>query len=137
MILKVVEHKIKPGETLSHVASRYNITSETLISYNNIKDVRNIRPNLVINVPNMKGVLYTVERNDSLSSIAKKYNTSKVDILDANNLDNEVLSLGQKLFIPGGRMPKETLRDALGETFLFSNSRSYYLWLWISSGSLY
>ncbi|QMU99062.1 peptidoglycan DD-metalloendopeptidase family protein [Borrelia sp. A-FGy1] len=119
LILKVVEHKIKPGETLSHVASRYSITSETLISYNNIKDVRNIRPNLVINVPNMKGILYTVERNDSLSSIAKKYNTTKTDILDANNLDNEVLSLGQKIFIPGGRMPKEALRDALGETFLF------------------
>ncbi|AWG42653.1 M23 family peptidase [Candidatus Borreliella tachyglossi] len=118
-ILNVVEHKIKPGETLSHIASKYSITSETLISYNNIKDVRNIRPNLVISVPNMKGILYTVERNDSLSTIANKYNISKVDILDANNLDNEVLALGQKLFIPGGRMPKEMLRDALGETFLF------------------
>ncbi|UER67453.1 M23 family metallopeptidase [Borrelia sp. BU AG58] len=119
LILKVVEHKIKPGETLSHIASRYSITSETLISYNKIKDVRNIRPNLVINVPNMKGVLHTVERNDSLSSIAKKYNIAKVDILDANNLDNEVLSLGQNLFIPGGRMPREALKDALGEVFLF------------------
>ncbi|UGQ17065.1 peptidoglycan DD-metalloendopeptidase family protein [Borrelia sp. RT1S] len=119
LILKVVKHKIKPGETLSHVASRYNITSETLISYNRIKDVRNIRPNLVVNVPNMKGILHTVAKNDSLSSIAKKYNITKVDILDANNLDNEVLSLGQDLFIPGGRMAREALRDALGEVFLF------------------
>ncbi|AHH10429.1 M23 family metallopeptidase [Borrelia coriaceae] len=118
-VLKVVQHKINPGETLSHIAARYNITSETLISYNGIQDVRSIRPNLVINVPNMKGVLYTVEKNDSLSSIAKKYKIPKVDILDANNLDNEVLYLGQKLFIPGGRMAKELLRNALGETFLF------------------
>ncbi|AHH13762.1 peptidoglycan DD-metalloendopeptidase family protein [Borrelia hermsii] len=118
-VLKVVEHKIKPGETLSHIAARYSITSETLISYNNIKDVRSIRPNFVINVPNMKGVLYTVEKNDSLSSIANKYKIPKVDILDANNLDNEVLYLGQKLFIPGGKMSKELLRNALGETFLF------------------
>ncbi|WP_040236107.1 peptidoglycan DD-metalloendopeptidase family protein, partial [Borrelia crocidurae] len=118
-VLKVVEHKIKPGETLSHIASRYNITSETLISYNDIKDVRNIKPNVIINVPNMKGILYTVGKNDSLSSIAKKYKIPKVDILDANNLDNEVLSLGQKLFVPGGKMSKDLLRNALGETFLF------------------
>ncbi|ANF33756.1 peptidoglycan DD-metalloendopeptidase family protein [Borrelia turicatae] len=118
-VLKVVKHKINPGETLSHIAARYSITSETLISYNDIKDVRSIRPNFVINVPNMKGVLYTVEKSDSLSSIAKKYKIPKVDILDANNLDNEVLYLGQKLFIPGGKMAKELLRNALGETFLF------------------
>ncbi|AHH08227.1 M23 family metallopeptidase [Borrelia anserina] len=118
-VLKVVEHKIRPGETLSHIAARYSITSETLISYNNIKDVRSLRPNFVINVPNMKGILYTVEKNDSLSSIANKYNVPKVEILDANNLDNEVLYLGQKLFIPGGRMAKDLLRSALGETFLF------------------
>ncbi|WP_024654001.1 peptidoglycan DD-metalloendopeptidase family protein [Borrelia persica] len=118
-VLKVVEHKIKPGETLSHIAARYNITSETLISYNNIKDVRNIKPNITISVPNMKGILHTVEKNDSLSSIAKKYKIPKVDILDANNLDNEVLSLNQKLFVPGGRMAKDLLRNALGETFLF------------------
>ncbi|AHE62597.1 peptidoglycan DD-metalloendopeptidase family protein [Borrelia parkeri] len=118
-VLKVVKHKINPGETLSHIAARYSITSETLISYNDIKDVRSIKPNFVINVPNMKGVLYTVEKSDSLSSIAKKYKIPKVDILDANNLDNEVLYLGQKLFIPGGRMAKELLRNALGETFLF------------------
>ncbi|QFP42055.1 M23 family metallopeptidase [Borrelia miyamotoi] len=118
-VLKVVEHQIKPGETISHIAARYNITSETLISYNDIKDVRSIKPNLVINVPNMKGVLYVVGKNDSLSSIANKYKVSKVDILDANNLDNEVLHLGQRLFIPGGRMSQTLLRNALGETFLF------------------
>ncbi|BCR20872.1 peptidoglycan DD-metalloendopeptidase family protein [Borrelia miyamotoi] len=118
-VLKVIEHQIKPGETLSHIAARYNITSETLISYNDIKDVRSIKPNLVINVPNMKGVLYVVGKNDSLSSIANKYKVSKVDILDANNLDNEVLHLGQRLFIPGGRMSQTLLRNALGETFLF------------------
>ena len=119
LILKVVEHQIKPGETLSHIAARYNVTSETLISYNDIKDVRSIKPNLIINVPNMKGILYTIEKNDSLSSIANKYKVSKVDILDANNLDNEVLHLGQKLFVPGGRMSRKLLRNALGETFLF------------------
>ncbi|AJA90091.1 peptidase M23 [Borreliella chilensis] len=118
-VLKVLDHKIKPGETLSHVAARYQITSETLISFNEIKDVRNIKPNSVIKVPNMKGIVYIVKKNDSLSSIASAYNVPKVDILDSNNLDNEVLFLGQKLFIPGGRLPKDLLKEVLGETFIY------------------
>ncbi len=118
-VLKVFDHKIKPGETLSHVAARYQITSETLISFNEIKDVRNIKPNSVIKVPNMKGIVYVVKKNDSISSIASAYNIPKVDILDSNNLDNEVLFLGQKLFIPGGRLPKDFLKEVLGETFIY------------------
>ncbi len=118
-VLKVFDHKIKPGETLSHVAARYQITSETLISFNEIKDVRNIKPNSVIKVPNMKGIVYIVKKNDSISSIASAYNVPKVDILDSNNLDNEVLFLGQKLFIPGGRLPKDFLKEVLGETFIY------------------
>ncbi|WP_151059932.1 M23 family metallopeptidase [Borreliella turdi] len=118
-VLKVFEHKIKPGETLSHVAARYQITSETLISFNEIKDVRSIKPNSVIKVPNMKGIVYVVKKNDSISSIASAYNVPKVDILDSNNLDNEVLFLGQKLFIPGGRLPKDFLKEVLGETFIY------------------
>ncbi len=55
----------------------------------------------------MKGIVYVVKKNDSISSIASAYNIPKVDILDSNNLDNEVLFLGQKLFIPGGRLPKD------------------------------
>ncbi|WKC75992.1 M23 family metallopeptidase [Borreliella valaisiana] len=118
-LLKVFDHKIKPGETLSHVAARYQINSETLISFNEIKDVRNIKPNSVIKVPNMKGIVYVVKKNDSISSIASAYNVPKVDILDSNNLDNEVLFLGQKLFIPGGRLPKDFLKEVLGETFIY------------------
>lgn len=118
-VLKVFDHKIKPGETLSHVAARYQTTSETLISFNEIKDVRNIKPNSIIKVPNMKGIVYVVKKNDSISSIASAYNIPKVDILDSNNLDNEVLFLGQKLFIPGGRLPKDFLKEVLGETFIY------------------
>ncbi len=67
----------------------------------------------------MKGIVYIVKKNDSISSIASAYNVPKVDILDSNNLDNEVLFLGQKLFIPGGRLPKDFLKEVLGETFIY------------------
>lgn len=45
--------------------------------------------------------IYVVQRGDSLYSIAKKFNVS-VDALKAtNNLQNNLISIGQKLVIPG------------------------------------
>lgn len=48
-----------------------------------------------------ENTIYVVEKGDSLYSIAKKFNTS-VDILkSSNNLQNNLISIGQKLVIPG------------------------------------
>lgn len=43
---------------------------------------------------------YTVQRGDTLYSIAKKYNTTVEEIKRANNLSNNILSVGQNIIIP-------------------------------------
>ena len=45
-------------------------------------------------------VIYTVVAGDNLYAIAQKYNTSVNAIMNANNLTNSMLSIGQKLIIP-------------------------------------
>ena len=50
--------------------------------------------------------------------MAKKYSVSIEDILDVNDLDVETLSVGQKLFIPGAKLDRTTLRRAMGDTFV-------------------
>lgn len=45
--------------------------------------------------------IYVVQRGDSLYSIAKKYNVSLEALKSANNLQNNLISIGQKLVIPG------------------------------------
>lgn len=45
--------------------------------------------------------IYVVQRGDSLYSIAKKYNVSLEALKAANNLQNNLISIGQKLIIPG------------------------------------
>lgn len=50
---------------------------------------------------NGENIIYTVQRGDSLYSIAKKFDVSVADIKSANNLQNNLISIGQKLVIPG------------------------------------
>ena len=45
--------------------------------------------------------IYVVKSGDSLYSIAKKFNVSVDSLKSANNLQNNLISVGQKLVIPG------------------------------------
>ncbi len=51
-----------------------------------------------------EGISYTVQKGDSLASIAKKTGARTQDIVNANKLaDPSRISIGQTLFIPGGK----------------------------------
>jgi LysM repeat protein len=51
-----------------------------------------------------EGVSYTVQKGDSLASIAKKTGAKQQDIINANKItDPSRITIGQTLFIPGGK----------------------------------
>lgn len=94
-------HTVKPGETLSSIAKKYNTTYQKLVKYNNIKDPNLIYPGQKIKIPGSnKTITYKVKAGDTLSSIAKKYNTSVNKIAKDNNIKNpNLIYPGQKLVI--------------------------------------
>ncbi|MDR2459974.1 MAG: C40 family peptidase [Deltaproteobacteria bacterium] len=58
-------HKVASGDTIVDLANRYGVTTQELVAYNNIKDVRKIKPGQTIKIP------------DSTSKSAKAQPTSK------------------------------------------------------------
>ncbi|MCL2269995.1 MAG: M23 family metallopeptidase [Treponema sp.] len=98
------EYTIKDGDTISGIASKFPVSAESIIAYNNIKESWNIRKGTVLKIPNMDGVPYTVGKNDSISKIAIKMKVPQNAILDANNILSETIHPGDVLFIPGARM---------------------------------
>ena len=98
------EYKIREGDTISGIASRFPVTSESIIAFNNIQEAWHIRAGTVLKIPNMDGVPYTVKKNDNLSKIAAKMNVPQNAILDANNMYSDTIQPGEVLFLPGARM---------------------------------
>ena len=60
----------------------------------------------------MDGLLVTIGTKDSLDSLAAKYKVTVQDIVDANNLPEATVVLGQTVIIPGasgGPVPRAKL----------------------------
>ena len=117
--LKIKNHVVVKGESISTIAQNYNVDQGTIISFNNIKNARMINAGVTLKIPDKNGLFYTVAKGDSLSSIADKYKINLNAILDINNIDSPVIKPGQELFIPGAKMENFSLKKALGELFVY------------------
>ena len=114
------DYTVKKGDTVSGIASGAGLRNfGTLLSVNNIDNARRISVGQVLRIPSADGLLYTVKKGETLAGIAAAHNVSVTTLLDANDLTNETLSVGQKLFIPGAALSSFELRKALGELFIY------------------
>jgi murein DD-endopeptidase MepM/ murein hydrolase activator NlpD len=118
-VLVTKTYTLQKGDMLSSVASRNDVTLGTLISFNNIKNVRKVGLGTNLVIPNSDGVLYTVAKGDSLSGIARANKVAYERILEANNLSSPVVTPGQRIFLPGATLSTWELKQASGELFLY------------------
>ena len=98
-----ITYTVKKGDNLYNIAREYGVTVET------IKQANNLTSNLlsigqVLKIPTTNIEIdyqeYVVEKEDSLYSIAQKFNVTVDDIIEKNNLQTSILSVGQILKIP-------------------------------------
>ena len=105
-----VSHKVGPGESLSVIASRYNVSVQQLQSWNNLSDPNQLRvgqdltmfhsPAPGASVNKSGTIKHTVESGDSLWSISRYYKVKVNDIMRWNDLGRSVvLQPGQSLKI--------------------------------------
>lgn len=101
---EIFAYTVKPGDTLSAIAQRFNIKKETLIWENNLWNANYLRTGSIVKILPVNGVSHRVKKGDNLDKIAKKYNIKKEDIIRQNQLE-EVESLVAKtiLVIPGAK----------------------------------
>lgn len=100
-----VIHRVRSGETLSTIASRYDVSIAQLKMTNRIR-TNLIRPGQRLRIP-FGGAdavsdtkIYTVKAGDTLSTIASRYGVSVVRLKRANRLSGDSLRIGDRLEIP-------------------------------------
>ncbi len=112
-------YKVKSGDTISGIAKKFGLTNiSTLISVNDIGNVRQLGAGQKLKIPSIDGIVYTVKNGDSLNSIATANKIKLENLLDVNELSSETLTVGQQLFLPGVGLDQKTLQSRMGELFM-------------------
>ena len=109
-LFNIITHKVSEGESLSIIASKYSVSEDT-IKWANLDIINqytgHVTVDSAINIPEIDGVLYEVKRGDTLEDILTKTQGDRFRVIEINQLayNNFQISEGQKLFIPGGKLP--------------------------------
>ena len=99
-------YTVKKGDTLYSIAKKYNTTVNNLITLNNLSsDLLSVGQILKIkdNDTNTQNGEYVVKAGDSLWKIAREFSVSVDELKKANNLNSNVIFIGQVLKIPTSR----------------------------------
>ena len=102
-------YTVKKGDTLYSIAKKYYLTVDELKEINNINNnTISIGQKLYVSkeVPQTEQ-LYTVVKGDTLYNIANKFNVSVNNLKSINNLNNNILSIGQVLKIPNSTIDQD------------------------------
>jgi len=102
----IVEYIVESGDTLSSVASKFEISIETILWANDLTSKSVIRPGQKLIILPVSGVLYHIKKGDTLSEIAQTYKGKVSEIISSNGLSGEGdIFIGDILIIPNGKMP--------------------------------
>lgn len=111
---KVIEYEVQPGDTVSLIATKFDIDSDTIRWENNLASVNDIKPGQKLRILPVTGVAHKVTRGETVYSISKKYQADAQAIVDFpfnTFADNETFALevGQTLIVPDGQIPNQVL----------------------------
>ena len=95
-------YTVKKGDSLYKIANEYNTTVDELMKLNNLSsNLLSIGQKILIPKQNeSQDFDYIVKLGDTLYSIANKYNTTVNEIKSLNNLNSNLLTIGQTLKLP-------------------------------------
>lgn len=116
-------YTVKKGDSLYNIARRYSTTVNEIISLNNLKTINlSIGQQLIIpetgdsvnTLPEYTN--YVVKKGDTLYSIARSFNTTADQIIKDNNLNTNVLTIGQNLKIRTSKTG--VIEECFGEDYI-------------------
>jgi murein DD-endopeptidase MepM/ murein hydrolase activator NlpD len=94
---------VREGDTLSQIASMYDVSAKTILWANNITNQNKIQPGDTLVILPITGVRHVVKKGDTIKTIAKKYSGDVEDILAYNQLSSEdEIQTGDTIVVPGG-----------------------------------
>lgn len=112
-------YRVQQGDMIGFIADKYDVTQDTIISVNNIRQSRLIQVGQYLKIPSMPGILYTVKQDgETPASIAQKYEIDAQKCASVNSIktDTELLA-GVSVFVPDAELDWVTRQEINGDLF--------------------
>jgi LysM repeat protein len=130
----ITTYTVVNGDTLSSIATKFNISLNTIRWQNNIKKGEQVKPGQQLIILPTDGVMVRVTKGDTLQKIAARYSkpgTSKEelasvvrDIKEFNDIEGDKdLVAGSKIVVPGGEQ-FETQKSTTKQTSTKSKKKN-------------
>lgn len=97
----ISHYTVQSGDTLASIATKFGVTSDSIMWSNNITD-NNVTPGQSLVIPPVNGIVYTVQSGDTTASLAQKFQASQAQIIAYNDAAISGIYTGEKIIIPNG-----------------------------------
>lgn len=97
---------VRKVEDLAYIANKLSLTTDEIKYSNPNKDVTQLQEGDQLTVPQVHGVVYTVQNGDNLTWITQAYQVDLNTVATYNNIQNpDQLSPGQVIVLPNAKLP--------------------------------
>lgn len=138
-------YEVKDGDTLASIAEKFGVSQDTIKWANSaVTSWKTIKVGQNLIIPPVTGVVHRVKGGETIYSIAKKYGAGEQSIVDFpfNTFTNDetfALAVGQRLVIPDGVMPRESLPlsvNLIARTPDAGTVTATGTWIWPAAGRI-
>lgn len=101
---KIFAYEVQPGDSLGSIASKFNISINTILWENNLTVRSFLHPGDKLKILPVSGLTHTIKRGDTISRIAGLYGVKGDEVIKFNKLksDGSDLVTGESIVIPNG-----------------------------------
>jgi surface antigen len=100
----IQEYVVQGGDTVSSIASKFSVTSDSIMWSNNLHS-NALAAGVKLWIPpvGVSGIVYVVQNGDTIDSLAQKFRAGKEQIIAFNDIEITGLQTGERILIPNGQ----------------------------------
>ncbi len=123
----IVKYTSVEGDTISSVAQKFGITSES-VKWSNDLGAEAIPAGRELRIPPVNGIVYQVKPNDTVDTLSSKYQASKDQLIAFNDAEITGLVRDEYIVIPDGKVPAPVVRSVPANTNGFAYGGNNAIW---------
>lgn len=123
----ITTYVVQEGDTISSIARRFNITSDTIRWENDITG-NVVAPGRKLTILPVSGIRYTVKDGDTIKSLAERFEANEAQIIAFNDAEIKGVRTGDRIIIPDGERPVQNQQPTYfssGYGFAFGSQPLY------------